>query len=124
LILVIERVFNLFIIILGYSSVHIILTRIDLFEKLIFEKYNNLTNSERISLLNNLKDQKIERVIDVLGVKRSQVHFIENYHSQNEENLIEIDYHALKTLGDLINLCEQFILNYLNKSVTCMARCF
>lgn len=105
-------------------TVHVVLTRIDIFEKQIFEKYKTLATSERSSILNNLKDQKIERVIDILGVKRSHVHFIENYHSDIEENIIEIDYHALKTLGDLINLCEQFILLYLNKNATCFARCF
>lgn len=73
--------------------------------------------------MNTLKDQKIERVIDMLGVKRSNVHFIENYHSDNEENLIEIDYHALKTLVDLINLSEQFILYSLNRNASCI-RCF
>jgi len=71
-----------------------------------------------------LKDEKIERVIDILGVQRSNVHFMENYHSNNEENIIEVDYQALKTLGDLINLSEQFILYYLNKNATCFARCF
>ena len=80
--------------------------------------------SDRNSVVNNLKDQKIEKVIDILGVKRSNVHFIENYHSGIEENVIEIDYHALKTLGDLINISEQFILLYLNKNATCFAKCF
>jgi len=100
------------------------LTRIDIFEKQIFEKYKNLQYSERSTLLNSLKDQKIERVIDVLGVKRSDVHFIENYHNETAENNIEIDYHALKTIGDLINLAEQYILFYLNRNATCFARCF
>lgn len=75
-------------------------------------------------MLNSLKDQKIERVIDILGVKRSDVHFIENYHSDMNENNIEIDYQALKTIGDLINMAEQFILLYLNKNASCFARCF
>jgi hypothetical protein len=75
-------------------------------------------------MLNSLKDQKIERVIDVLGVKRSDVHFIENYHNDLNENNLEIDYQALKTVGDLINLAEQFILLYLNRSASCFARCF
>lgn len=108
----------------GYNSVHIILTRIDVFEKQIFDKHKSLAISQRSSILNNLKDQKIERVIDILGVKRSNVHFIENYHSETEENVIEIDYHALKTMSDLINLSEQFILLYLNKNATCFAKCF
>jgi hypothetical protein len=75
-------------------------------------------------MLNSLKDQKIERVIDVLGVKRSDVHFLENYHNDSNENNVEIDYQALKTIGDLINLAEQFILFYLNRNATCFAKCF
>jgi predicted GTPase len=108
----------------GYNSVHVILTRIDVFEKHIYDKHKSHPISERNSVLNNLKDQKIERIIDILGVKRSNVHFIENYHSDIEENVIEIDYHALKTLSDFINLSEQFILLHLNKNATCFAKCF
>ncbi len=103
---------------------HVILTRIDVFEKYIFEKNRNRSLTERTSILNNLKDQKIEKIIDVLGVKRSNIHFLENYHSDNEESLIEIDYHALKTLGDLINSAEQYILFHLNKNATCFGKCF
>ena len=83
-----------------------------------------MPSTERSSKLNTLKDQKIERVIDILNVKRSNVHFIENYHSEMDENNIEIDYHILKTLGELINVSEQFILFYLNRNATCFARCF
>lgn len=57
-------------------------------------------------------------------MKRSHVHFIENYHSNVNENLIEIDYQALKTLGDIINVCEEFIINNLNRNATCLAKCF
>jgi len=49
---------------------------------------------------------------------------MENYHCDSDENMIEIDYHALKTLSELINLSEQFIINYLNRNATCMARCY
>jgi hypothetical protein len=79
--------------------------------------------SERNSLLHSLKDQKIKRVIDVLGVERSEIHFIENYHSDSEENIVEIDYQTLKTVSDLINLAEHFIVYHLNKNATCL-RCF
>jgi len=108
----------------GYSSVHVILTRIDLFEKQIHEKHKTIPLSERTNKINTMKDQKIERVIDILGVQRSNIHFIENYHSDMDENIIEIDYQILKTLGELINVCEQFIINYLNRNATCFARCF
>lgn len=80
--------------------------------------------SDRQSKLNNLKDKKIERVIDILGVKRSNVHFIENYHSDHDKNSVEIDYQALLTLNELVNLSERFIEYYLKKSVTCFNRCF
>jgi hypothetical protein len=94
------------------------------FEKNCAEKNKLLGVSERASIINNLKDQKIEMVIDMLGIKRLNVHFLENYHSDMDLNVIEIDYHALKTLNDLINLSEQFILNYLSRNATCFARCF
>ena len=80
--------------------------------------------SERVSVTNTLKDKKIERVIDILGVKRSNVHFIENYHGNSEEDNVDIDHHALKTLTDIINSSEQFILNYISKNATCFAKCF
>jgi hypothetical protein len=104
-------------------SVHVILTRIDLFERQTLEKNKNSSMTERSAITNTLKDKKIERVIDILGVKRSNVHFIENYHEKMEENNIDIDYHALKTLQDMINQSEQFILNYLSRNATCF-KCF
>lgn len=110
---------------IGYNSVHVVLTRIDVFEKHLNDKYKDFQSSERNNIINTSKDKKIERVIDILNVKRSNVHFIENYHSGMEnENIIEVDYHILKTIGEFINVCEQFILFYLNKNATCFAKCF
>ena len=108
----------------GYENIHIILTRIDIFEKLIYEKNISLPSTERSSKVNNLKDEKIEKVIDVLGVNRSNVHFIENYHSDVKENSFEIDYSLLKTMCDIINACELYILYYMNKNESCFATCF
>jgi len=88
------------------------------------EKNRSLSSTERNGLVNKHKDHKIAELIDLLDVKRSHVHFIENYHSNMDENNIEIDYQALKTLGDIINLSEQFIINYWNRSATCLAKCF
>lgn len=108
----------------GYTNIHVVLTRIDLFEKMANEKNKVLPSTERSTKVNTLKDEKIEKVIDVLGVSRSDIHFIENYHSENKkENNLEIDYHLLKTLGDITNACEMFILSYLNKNETCFG-CF
>ena len=108
----------------GYESIHIILTRIDIFEKLINERNKSLPSSERSSKVNTLKDEKIEKVIDVLGVHRSNIHFIENYHSEIKENSYEIDYSFLKTMCDIINACELYILYYMNKNESCFATCF
>ena len=108
----------------GYENIHIILTRIDIFEILIYEKNISLPSTERSSKINNLKDEKIEKVIDVLGVNRSNVHFIENYHSELKDNSFEIDYSLLKTMCDIINACELYILYYMNQNESCFATCF
>ena len=108
----------------GYENIHIILTRIDIFEKLIYEKNISLPSTERSSKVNTLKDEKIEKVIDVLGVNRSNVHFIENYHSELKDNSFEIDYSLLKTMCDIINACELYILYYMNQNESCFATCF
>lgn len=108
----------------GYNNIHVVLTRIDLFEKQTNEKHKLLASTERSTKLNTLKDEKIEKVIDVLGVNRSNIHFIENYHSENsQQNSLEIDYHLLKTMGDIISACEMFILTYMDKNETCFG-CF
>ena len=111
----------------GYENIHIhvILTRIDIFEKLIFERNKLLPYTERSSKVSNLKDEKIEKVIEVLGVNRSNIHFIENYHDDEEkENSYEIDYSLLKTMCDIINSCELYILNYIHRYETCFNSCF
>ena len=109
----------------GYDNIHIILTRIDIFEKLINDRNKFLPFSERSSKVSNLKDEKIEKVIEVLGVNRSNIHFIENYHSDDiKENSFEIDYSLLKTMFDIINSCELFIMYYINKNESCFTSCF
>lgn len=109
----------------GYINVHVVLTRIDVFEKNINKRYKNLVETERNTKLNTLKDVKIEKIIEILGVNRSNIHFIENYHNDEEiENNMEIDYHILKTTCDILNECELFIMYYMNQMETCMATCF
>ena len=119
----------------GYTDIHIILTRIDIFEKIVHKRFKNLPKSELITKLNLLKDEKIEKVIDILGVNRANIHFIENYHDDENEdedeinykdnkNNLEIDYHILKTLSDIINSSELFISYYINLRQTCLAGCF
>lgn len=122
----------------GYQEIHVVMTRIDIFEQNINKRFKHLPKNERISKLNLMKDEKIEKVIDILGVNRANIHFIENYHDEKEEeendinninnenikNNLEIDYHILKTLFDIINSSELFISYYINLKRTCLAGCF
>lgn len=120
----------------GYEDIHVLLTRVDIFNKVANEQTKHLGPTERGTKLNIMKDEKIENVIDVLGVSRSNIHFIENYHEdfnynydskesrpRIKENSLDIDYHILRTLGELINSSELFILNYINKSEKCLGTC-
>ena len=108
----------------GYKDVHVILTRFDEFEKKILEKNLNLNEGEIISEINKLKNIKIEKVISLLGVNWSNVHFIENYHIEGQmENSPEIDYNILKTLLDIINTAELFILDKIAKVPMCYGLC-
>ena len=119
----------------GYQDIHVIMTRIDIFEKNMNKRFQKMPKSERIAKINLTKDEKIEKVIDILGVNRANIHFIENYHDEEEEdtdeninknniNNLEIDYHILKTLFDIINSSELFISYYMNQKLTCLAGCF
>ena len=109
----------------GYQDIHIVLTRIDIFEKMVNKRYKNLPKSERNIKLNILKDQKIEKVIEILNINRSNIHFIENYHDDNQkENNLEIDYHILKALLDILNSSELYMLYYMNQRQTCFTGCF
>lgn len=113
----------------GYQDIHVVLTRIDLFEKMVNKRYKNLPKSERNIKLNLLKDEKIEKVIETLNVNRSNIHFLENYHGDGDsdnqqENNLEIDYHILKALVDILNSSESYMLYYMNQKQTCFAGCF
>ena len=108
----------------GYKDVHVILTRFDEFEKKILEKNLDWNEGEIHSEINKLKNIKIEKVISLLGVNWSNVHFIENYHIEGQmENSPEIDYNILKTLLDIINSAELFILDKIAKVPMCYGLC-
>ena len=107
----------------GYSNVQIVLTRIDVFEKNIINRNKNISQSEKHIELNKLKDMQIEKVIQTLGVNRSNIHFLENYHLEGQEkNVVEIDYHILKTMIDILNSAELFMMSYMSQKETCF--CF
>ena len=104
----------------GYKDINVILTRVDECENNVRKRNNNLPETEIHSKINTMKDIKIEKVINILGVNRSNVHFIENYHLENQmTNSITIDYNILKTLIDIINISELFILDEINRKQAC-----
>ena len=107
----------------GYANVQIVLTRIDVFEKNVFDRNKNISQTERNTKLNKLKDIQIEKVIQALGVNRSNIHFLENYHLQGQEsNSVEIDHLILKSMIDILNSAELFMMSYMNQRETCF--CF
>lgn len=109
----------------GYSDIHVILTRVDILEEMAYKRRGVNNSKENIqNLIHSVKDQQIEKVIECLGVKRSNVHFIENYISEKYDNSVEIDYHVLKALNEMINSSEQFLLLYYNRNTTCFSKCF
>jgi len=107
----------------GYNNIQIVLSRIDVFENKFYERNKNISQSEINMKLNKSKDIQIERVIQALGVSRSNIHFLENYHNEGQiNNSVEIDYHILKTMMDILNSAEMFIMSYMAQKETCF--CF
>ena len=107
----------------GYNNIQIVLSRIDVFENKFYERNKNISQSEINMKLNKSKDIQIERVIQSLGVTRSNIHFLENYHLESQiNNSVEIDYHILKTMMDILNSAEIFIMSYMAQKETCF--CF
>ena len=108
----------------GYKDVHVVLSRYDEFEKKIWQKNKELSEGEIHSEINKLKNIKIENIISLLGVNWSNVHFLENYHFDEEiDNIPEIDYNILKTLLDIINSAELFILDKIARTPICYGLC-
>ena len=108
----------------GYKDIHVILTKLDEFEKKIWERNKNLTENEIYNKLKVMKDIKIEKVISILGVNRSNVHFIENYHlNKQNKNSVEIDYNILKTIVDILYSSELFIIDKMNRKTECFGFC-
>jgi len=59
-------------------------------------------NEEADQMLRERLDMKIESVVLRLGVPRSSVHFIENYHGDQWEPDISIDFNVLRLLHETI----------------------
>ena len=65
------------------------LTRIDKIEEKLEKMYSKqgklVDDSEKEHKLREVIDMKIESVVLKLGIPRSSVHFIENYHSKSDK---------------------------------------
>ena len=83
----------------GYNNIQIVLSRIDVFENKFYDRNKNINQSEINMKLNKYKDIQIER-----------------------NNSVEIDYHILKTMMDILNSAEIFIMSYMAQKETCF--CF
>ena len=104
----------------GYNNIQIVLSRIDVFENKFYQRNKNISQSEINIKLNKSKDIQIERVIQALGVNRSNIHFLENYHNEGQiNNSLEIDYHILRTLMDILYSAEIFMMSYMAQKETC-----
>ena len=104
----------------GYINIQIVLCRIDVFENRFYERNKNISKNDLNMKLNKSKDIQIERVIQALGVNRANIHFLENYHKEGQiNNSVEIDYHILKTMIDVLNSAEMYIMSYMAQKETC-----
>lgn len=74
---------------------------------------------ERDKILNQMLEAKIEKIVLTLGVSQSQVHIIENYKTdddqdalwrQDERNKLAINYKALKLLHECTLQAENYLL--------------
>lgn len=102
-----------------YFYPQVVLTRVDKLE----EKVNSMIVRGKIQpnqkekVLREMQDVMIENVVQKLGIPRSSVHFIENYHSKHQASSIMIDYYAIKLLQECIVQGDDFIDQNSKKSM-------
>lgn len=78
-----------------------------------FSKIKNHENNDFDceTKLREVIDQKIESVVSKLGIPRSSVHFIENYHDKVTSDDVSIDYYALKLLNETLKQVDNYLLS-------------
>lgn len=94
----------------GYFYPQVILTHIDKVE----------ASAPGEDQLREVLDLKIENVVMKLGVPRSSVHFIENYHSEGMQQEIGIDFHVLRLLHECVQQGESFLQSQLKEKSHCV----
>eukprot|EP01017_Pseudomicrothorax_dubius_P021372 TRINITY_DN2304_c0_g2_i1.p1 TRINITY_DN2304_c0_g2~~TRINITY_DN2304_c0_g2_i1.p1 ORF type:complete len:392 (+),score=87.48 TRINITY_DN2304_c0_g2_i1:98-1273(+) len=107
-----------------YHYPQIVLTRYDKVEEKVARHLGKtnpgLSSAERDIKLREVIDRKKESVVNKLSVPRSCVHFIENYHSKHSENVLEIDYYALKLLLEAVKQSETMLEQFIRVRPTCL----
>lgn len=102
----------------GYLHPQVILTRIDRVEE---ELTKSSTGCEDPELrLREALDKKIEGVVANLGIPRTSVHFIENYHTGTsrtaEDRNVSVEFHALKLLDQCCSYADDFVSHNLQST--------
>eukprot|EP00932_Pfiesteria_piscicida_P016079 SRR837773.302.p1 GENE.SRR837773.302~~SRR837773.302.p1 ORF type:complete len:250 (-),score=70.62 SRR837773.302:3-659(-) len=103
----------------GYMYPQVVLTRIDRVEESLRRPEDGEVDPERLELrLRQELDRKIQAVVERLGVARTSVHFIENYHSgtdkTSEGRNVAVDFHALKILTQCCSHADAFVAQSLH----------
>ena len=81
--------------------------------------YLNLDDFEREQKLREVIDMKIESVVLKLGVPRSSVHFIENYHEEVRQGSITIDHRVLRLLHEATQQADSYLMQNLREKSSC-----
>jgi len=114
---------------LDYVYPQIVLTRIDKVEHMLVKTYGKMDEFEKEQRLREIIDLKIESVVLALGVSRSSVHFIENYHTSGttvcnhlveKVNRLQIDYKALRLLDECVQQADSFLQTQLKEVSRCV----
>lgn len=93
----------------GYFYPQIVLTHIDRVED----------KSKAEEELREILDLKIESVVLKLGIPRSSVHFIENYHDDQNEPDLNVDFHVLRLLHESTQQSEAYLQSQLKDKASC-----
>ncbi|CEM02672.1 unnamed protein product [Vitrella brassicaformis CCMP3155] len=101
----------------GYYYPQIVLTRIDKVEQQLPQ---DVSQAEAEVILRQRLDSKIEAVVLNLGVSRSSVHFIENYHADGMCQDLSIDFHALRVLHECVQHGDTFIRSAMKNRPRCV----
>lgn len=112
-----------------YLYPQVVLTCLDKVEQQIEDEQTEklgrkMDDFERDKVLNLMVEAKIERIVLTLGISKSQVHIIENFKTDDEEdplwhqderNKLTINYKALKLLHECTLQAENFLLSQLQE---------